>query len=210
MSGLEPQRASWQRLCSLSLEEACRADRIVLAPAGSTLSENSYSSEFAVGSSSRDGDYIWGAYSSGDGIEMELNRFEADTEQKKRWAMNIEYPMPTLKGLPAISLGVRDISGTGVEHGALYIASTAAMPLSKRQRTLFRVINLSAGAGTGRIGGAFVGVESRMRLGLTLDAEVYRHRPNFSVGLPLIRNLQVKAYSLDGETFYGMSYRWSR
>jgi hypothetical protein len=195
---------------SLWLSEACCADRVVLGPTGSTLSEDSYKSEFAVGSSIGNGDYIWGAYSSADGIEMELNRFEADTETKKRWAMSIEYPMPTLKNLPAISLGVRDISGTGVEHGALYIASTVAVPLSKAQHTLFRGINLSMGAGTGRIGGAFVGVESRIKLGLTIDAEVYRHRPNFSVGLPLIRNMQVKAYSLDGETFYGMSYRWSR
>ncbi len=189
-----------------------RADRIVLAPAGTTLTENSYLSEFAVGSSTRVGDYAdysWLAYSSGDGIEMEVNRLEENTERNKQWSMNIEYPLPTLRNLPAISVGVRDLTGTGTEHGALYIAGTRSLRLSGKHHPLFKAINVSAGAGTGTIGGAFVGVETRLTIGLSLSAELYRHRPNVSIGLPLIRNMQLKVYSLNGGVFYGMGYHWS-
>lgn len=196
--------------CLPFLVKPAGADRIVLGPAGSTLTENSYLSQFAVGTSRKIGDYGWLAYSSSDGIEMELNRFESTAHRNKLYSMNIEYPMPTLRDLPAISLGVRDITGTGMEHGAFYLAATRQVPLSKRNHSLFRTINISAGAGTGRIGGAFVGIESRLTAGLSINAEIYRHRPNVGIGVPLIRNAQLNAYSIDGDIFYGMSYHWSR
>ncbi len=193
-----------------TLPPVANADRTVLGPKGSTLAEESIRSEFAIGPANGIGDYTWLAYSSGDGIELELNRFEASSERKKRWAMSIEYPMPTIRNIPAISLGVRDISGTGLEHGALYLASTATVPLSMVQKKLFRSISLSAGLGTGVIGGPFVGLECKLTSGLLLDAEIYRHRPNFGIGIPLLRNFQAKAYSLDGDIFYGFSYHWSK
>jgi hypothetical protein len=185
------------------------ADRIVLAPAGTTLPETSFLSEIAVNTSIRKADYEWFAYSSGDGIEMEINRYESSTLRNKQWSMNFEYPLPTIRDLPAISLGIRDLTGTGAEHGALFLAATRGIKLSAINRRAFRSINVSAGAGTGTIGGAFVGVESRLTAGLNLTAEIYRHRPNFGVGLPLVRDLQLKAYSLNGTIYYGASFHKS-
>ena len=195
-------------ICSVGLLiRTARADRIVLAPAGTTLPENSYLTEIAIDTSIKSGeytDYGWFAYSSGDGIELEINRYEANTERNKQWSMNIENPMPTLHNLPAISLGIRDLTGTGTEHGALYLAATRSIAITRTTHTLFRAINISAGAGTGTIGGAFVGVQTRLAGGLSVSAEIYRHRPNVSIGLGLLRNLQLKAYSLNGGIFYGI------
>ena len=36
--------------------------------------------------------------------------------------------------------------------------------------------------------------------------EVYRNRPNVSLGLDITRNMQIKAYSLDGTVHYGLSF----
>lgn len=202
-------------VCAATLSGVCAipavgaaADRILLAPTGNTLSEFSCKSEFALSSNGLS-DYSWFAYSSGDGIELEINRYESSVEIHKEWSMNIEYPMPTLRGLPAISFGVRDITCTGDDRGAFYAASTKGLLLSKAQRKVWRSINLTAGAGTGRIGGAYVGVAGRLAQGPTFSAELFERRLNLGIGIPLIRNFQIKATSLDGSLFYGMAYHWS-
>jgi len=168
----------------------------------------SYKSEFALGSTPGT-DYVWQSYSSADGIELEINRFESPSARKKQWSMNIEYPLPTMLNLPALSVGVRDLTGTGMDHGALYLATSKKVALSSQQRVLFKRVNLSVGVGTGPMGGPFAGIETRLALGPTLSAEIYERRPNIGVGLPLLRDLQLNGFSLNGHLFYGMSYHWS-
>jgi hypothetical protein len=182
----------------------------VLSPTGATLPEESFKTEFAISPNAEQGDLIWVAYSSADGIELELQRVEAASESKKRYSFNIEYPLPTLKNYPAFSLGVRDITGTGTEHGALYLVGTRQVPLNRRTKRLVQSFHMNVGAGTGEIGGLFVGMQAHLTAGIDLYAEIYRNRPNLGLALPLVRNLQVKAYSLNGDLFYGLSYRWTQ
>ena len=54
------------------------------------------------------------------------------------------------------------------------------------------------------------GFHSHLKAGLFVDAEIYRRRPNISLALPLVRNVQARAYSLDGNVFYGLSYTLAR
>ena len=185
------------------------ADRVVLSPLGATLTEESYKTEFAVSPNNDRNNRSWLAYSSPDGIELEMQRIEATSDTKQRYALDIEYPLPTLKGFPALSLGVRDLAGTGTEHGAFYLVGSKSVLLSRRQKHAVRDVMLNLGAGTGRIGGLFLGIEARLTLGVNVYAEIYRHRPNVGLALPLVRNMQVRAYSLDGDIFYGLSYHWT-
>lgn len=188
-----------------------RADRVVLAPQGGTLAGPGFKAEFALSPYRQDENLSWLQFSSPVGIELELNRFELAGDNKKRYSFNLQYPLiPELGAAPAVSLGVRDLLGTGFEHDSLYLAVSKGIPLSDRQYRLVRELRLSAGLGTNRMDGLFVGVHTRLAAGLQLDAEWYRYRPNVAIGLPLVRNLQAKAYSLDGTIYYGLSFSLTR
>jgi Exopolysaccharide biosynthesis protein YbjH len=188
-------------------EAPVRADRIVLAPTGTTLSESSIKSDILAGPYRSD--YSWVTVSSADGIEVELSHFQSKKDYKQRWGVNLEYPLPTLNNLPAISVGVQDILGTAREHGAFYLAASQKIPLSSVQKHLFKRLTLTAGLGSGTIGGAFVGAEASLQHRVFLDAEVYHRRLNFGAGFVTLKNLRVKAECVGGSMYYGASYHFT-
>jgi hypothetical protein len=199
-------------LALLSAARPARAERTVLGPTGDTLAPESYRSEIALDPQGRVQDRIWLQYSTPQGIELETERLDLTGERKKRYSLNIQYPLTysLVRNLPAISLGVRDLTGTGVEHGALYIAATRSISLSDRQHQWLRDLKIDAGAGTGRIGGLFVGIQTQLASGLRVQAELYRRRPNITVALPISRHFDARAYSLDSHIFYGLSFSVQR
>ena len=186
---------------------SAHADRIVLAPTGTTLSESSIKTEVLGGPYKSN--YSWLTVSSADGIEVEFSRYESSLDSRKRWGVNVEYPLPTLSGLPALSIGAQDITGTAREHGAFYLAASQKLPLSSRQKRVIKRLTLTAGAGSGTIGGAFVGVEAGLPRRLFLDAEMYRRRFNFGAGFVTLKNLRVKAECVGGSMYYGASYHFT-
>lgn len=184
-----------------------KADRTVLSPNGETLSANAYRFEFALKPTGRVTHLDWFTVATPEGIELETERVDGPTERKKRYSFNIQYPLTIPIGnLPTISLGVRDLFGTGTEHGAFYLAATRSVPLSDSQYKLIREMKLNAGVGTGRMNGLFFGFQAHLRTGLKLHAEVYRQRINVGLCLPISKRIEARAYSLDGEIFYGLSY----
>jgi hypothetical protein len=188
-----------------------QADRVVLGPSAETLSPNTGRMEFLLGTKPEEANRLWLDYSSPSGIELELERDDFHLDRKKQYSFNIEYPiLPDFGRTPAISLGVRDLTGTGVEHGGLYAVATHSFPLSERIYKVMRSFKGSAGVGTGSIGGPFAGFEARFGTDLGLHAEVYRHRPNVGLSLRLVRNVQANASSLDGSFYYGLSYSLTR
>jgi hypothetical protein len=183
------------------------ADRVVLSPDGNTLPANALYGEFEISPYRSDGNLAWLQYSLPQGIEIEVQRADLLPDPRALYSLNVQYPLfPDIGNYPALSLGVRDLLGTGYEHRSFYFASTKAFALSDRQMRVLRDIRLSAGFGTERIDGLFIGVQARLTLGMSLSAEIYRQRPNISIGLPVARNLQVRATSLDGTVFYGLSF----
>jgi hypothetical protein len=191
---------------------SARADRTVLGPNGDTLAPDSYRTEFALNPQSKFQNLVWLQYSTPQGIELETERLDLTGEHKKGYALNIQYPITyaLISTLPAISVGVRDLTGTGNEHGAFYIAATRSLALSDRQRNFVREFKVDVGAGTGRIGGLFVGAQARLALGLRIQAELYKRQPNISVALPIARHLDARAYSLDSHLYYGLSFSVQR
>ena len=140
-----------------------------------------------------------------------MERLDLHTETKKRYAFNIEYPiLPDFGAAPAIAVGVRDLTGTGIEHGGLYAVATHSFPLSERVYKVMRSFKASAGVGTGSIGGPFAGLEARFGTDVGLHAEVYRHRPNVGLSLRLARHIEANAATLDGSFYYGLSYSLTR
>lgn len=199
--------AFWAWLLVICGVRYAHADRIILAPSGNVLMANALQGEFEISPYRQNGTLSWLQYSTPQGIELEVQVTDLLPDPKTRYGLNVQYPLiPDIGEYPAVSVGVRDILGTGTEHQSIYIAATKSFSLSDRQRKVLRDFRLSAGFGTERMDGLFIGLQMRLTLGLRLYAEVYRQRPNFSIGLPLARNLQARAISLDGTVFYGLSF----
>ncbi len=192
--------------------QAAHGDRIVLGPDGDTLAPDSYRAEFALDPRRKFQNRIWLQYSTPQGIELEAERTDLTGDRKKGYSLNIQYPITysIVSTLPAISIGVRDLTFTGQEHGALYLAATRSLALTDRQRRFARELKLDAGIGTGTIGGIFVGVRTQLALGPRIQAELYRRRPNVTVSLPISRHWEARAYSLDSHFYYGISFSVQR
>ncbi len=190
---------------------SAHADRVVLGPGGEPLRPSTEQAVFIIRPDHGNANYSWLTFSSPVGIETELERLDSPREARKRYSLNIDYPaIPDTNGFPAIAVGVRDLLGTGVEHGAIYLTASRPVALSDRQARWFRSVRLSAGYGTGQLDGAFGGAELVLRDRVRFGFEVYRQRTNFSVSIPLVRNTQARAYSLDGTPFFGLSYSLTR
>ena len=191
----------------LTVPASSRADRIVLAPRGETLAPNTFRTEFTISPRDRDTNLIWLQLSTPDGIEMEIERADIHGDHHKRHSFNIQYPfIPDVgKGL-AVSLGVRDLFGTGIEREAIYAVASHPVRLSDRQFKLFRAIQLDAGLGTGALGGPFAGIEARLTMGLDVRAELFRRRFNLALSVPLGKSVRLTTQSLNGTVYYGFSF----
>ena len=167
--------------------------------------------EFAVSPRSGNSNYSWFQFATHEGIEFELNRIALRTDNKSRFAFNVQYPLfNEFEAFPALSVGVRDILGTGVERRSFYVAASKGLLLSSRQQKIFRELRLNAGVGTGPLDGIFLGAQARFGTRIYLNAEWFRNKPNIGLSLALARNWQARASSLDGELFYGLTYNLMR
>lgn len=195
--------------CLILMSPGAEADRVVLSPDGYTLAPDAVKTEFVISPAKNLSNLGWVTVSSPQGIEMEAERLDLPTEAHKRYAFNLAYPVvPDFNGLPSVTVGVHDLLGTGTEHGAFYVAASRSFPLSNRQYRLVRDLKWNIGAGTSRLGGLFLGLQAQFAGGVRVYAEVYRRQPNFGIALPLVRNVQARAYSLDGDLYYGLSFAW--
>jgi len=184
-----------------------RADRVVLGPDGMTLNPQSIKAEFLATPYGAEHNMSWLQYALPQGIELQTHFLDIANSQRMLHAIDVQYPFLSEFGpAPAVSFGVRDLLGTGDEHRSFYLAVTRSLPLSDRQLKLFHDFRLTAGYGTERMDGLFVGIHTHLKAGLFVDVEYYRQRPNVSLALPLVRNMQAHAYSLNGNIYYGLSY----
>jgi hypothetical protein len=185
-----------------------RADRILLAPSGEAIAPDTAQGEFLIAPNQNNGNISWLQYGTPGGIELEGQRTDLISYLAARYALNIQVPLLVdLNGLPSLSVGVRDLLGTGDDHRSFYVACTKSFGLSRWQRRVAREFRTTLGFGTERMDGLFIGVQTRLTLGMTLTAEVFRQRPNFGVELPLVRGIQAGVTSFNGTPFYGVTFR---
>lgn len=188
-----------------------RADRVILSPFGETLAPDGIKADFAISPRAGESNYSWVQFATHEGIEFELNRTDLRTDYKSRFAFNVQYPLLNeFEKIPAISVGIRDILGTGVERRSFYVSASKALLLSAAQRRIFRELKLNFGVGTGTLDGIFVGAQARFGERVYASAEWFRNRPNVGLALSVGRGWQVKASSLDGDLLYGAAYTWTR
>ena len=191
---------------SASFAIPAHADRLILAPEAETPAPNAVQTEWLISPSRHNDSYLWLSYSSNRTVEYELQRTGLSPDPEARYSLNIEYPFTIDFGpLPAISLGIRDILGTGNEHDAVYLVAGHSAGLSESAQKYIRHVRFTAGLGTGEMEGPFTGVELALTNGIALQAEFYRHRPDFGITAPILRGLQAQIASLNGRAFYGFT-----
>lgn len=186
-----------------------RADRNVLAPRGLVASPGLLRLEYLIRESDSRSSLGWATFGlpvEDLGLEVELERF--DLNRRARETVSLQY---TLTGnafsdiAPAVSVGVRDSLNRGREGRAFYLSMTKTFGLSLAQDRILRDLKAHAGYGTRRLGGLWIGVQGKFRPGFTVHAEYLAHRLNASVSWPVSGPLEMRAYSLDGNLFYGAS-----
>ncbi len=106
---------------------------------------------------------------------------------------------------PALSVGIRDILRSGRELQGGFAAATKniGVPLAV-ERTL-RNLKVHAGYGSSAMGGLFGGAEARV-LGVWLGVDYLARRVNAAVAVPLFSNLALRAYTLNGSEYFGVSF----
>jgi hypothetical protein len=193
----------------LAISAPAFGDRNVLAPRGLVTNPDTAHVEYTFkDTNSRDwlGWVNIGMPKQLIGLELEAEAF--DLGGRRRETMSLQYSLTgngfTLQA-PAISLGVRDLLNRGRERQAAFVAMTKTIGLSAGQEHLFRDIKLHAGLGTSRLEGPFVGFQTKLTLGPTINAEYVARRINASISINAMRFLQLKAYTLDRELFWGAS-----
>jgi hypothetical protein len=197
-------------LSPLLLVSPSRADRLVLAPRALITVPNSVKLEFAASGSGGRNNLGWISA----GLPGSLNGFEVEAERacptgSNRWTGSIQYSFTGnafTDVAPALSVGLRDVANTGPEGRALFVAASKTIPLSARLEGFLKQLWVDAGVGTGHLGGPYIGIQGRLRIGPTLSAEYLARRFNASIAIPVLPHLDLKAYTLDGHAYYGASF----
>ncbi len=188
------------------------ADRVIFSPTGTTLGTAGVKAEAAIGPSNDDAKIYW----LGAGIpRLEVNaiRFDGVNEHlgvKDATVIGTELSiLPETTLTPGIGVGVWDMTGETERGTGYYLALTKIVPLSSTLPTPIRDLTFHAGAGFSGIDGVFGGAEATIPLGLKLSAEYFQRKFNFAIGWRPIRAIELKAYLLDGDAYYGLQFSTS-
>lgn len=186
-----------------------RADRGVLAPIGLVLNPNSARLEYIHMASDGRSNLGWLTVGYPDealGLELEAERSNLGSRRRETFAIQYSLTGNAFSDLaPAVSVGVRDVLNRGREGRAFFLAATKTFRLSESQEKILRNWKLHLGYGSNRFSGAYIGVEGRLALDLTANLEYLAGRFNAAVALPIARYVRLRAYTLDGDLFYGAS-----
>lgn len=201
------------------------ADRIIFAPTGTTLSPGEVKAEAATSPSNDNSRVYW----AGLGMkQFEVNAIRLDvrndnpvvTEYKSRAIIDFNNPtgkdidiinaqlnlLPETTLTPAISVGAWDLTDKTAGGTGYFFALSKGVPLTKELPLPVRDVKVHAGFGISGIEDFFGGAEASLPLGLNVSAEYFQKDLNYAIGWGPLPGLQVKAYILDGETFYGLRF----
>ena len=186
------------------------ADRIVLAPKAKTLPAGAWVAEWAAASVSGDRQIGWlalGVPKEDLGVELEYE--EMRTPFKTVGAFSAQYSLIgeafTNFMAPAISVGIRDIGNTGRQGRAYYVALSRTIGFSEIQEQLLGSLRVHAGVGSNRLGGAYLGADISLPIGLNVAAEVVNRRLDVRARWHLVGPVSVEALSLDGQGYAGLA-----
>ncbi len=194
---------------------AGRADRIVLAPKAKTVLPGAIAAEWAVASVDGGQQIAWlalGVPKDDLGVEIEYERYRSGGRSADAWSAQYSILGEAFTNFlaPAISVGVRDMANSGRQGRAYYLALSRTIGFSELQEKLLGSLRIHAGVGTNRLGGAYIGADLGLPVGLNLAAEVVGHRLNARARMRVVGPVMAEALSLDGQGYLGASVSVSR
>lgn len=177
------------------------ADQLILAPTGRTLTLGQAKLEGAVMADDSDNSIVWANV----GLpRLELNAIRVENEGNDGdIGFGAEFAiLPETLVTPAIGVGIRDITDETNFGPAFYAAVSKTVPLAGKLPVITS-LKLHGGLGTDSLDGIFAGVELGLPYNLNGIAEYVNDNFNFSLGWSPIKFVQVKAYWIDSDFFYG-------
>lgn len=178
------------------------ADPILLAPSGKTLSTGQFRAEAAMAFDDENGKYLW----LGTGLmQLEANVIRLDdvkgrTENQIGLQWNF---MPETFATPAVAFGATDVTSESDDGIGFYIVTTKRLSLGA-VNPLIKELSGTAGVGIRGIKGMFFGLEAKLPMNLSLQAEYDSREFNGAIGWQPIKMLKLKAYSIHDEFYYGL------
>lgn len=187
----------------IALSTGAHADRIILTPSAYNLPPGSVKLEIARRESQGGLTQYWVNLGLVGGIELEGTRTE--TQRQQIDSLSLQYNiLPDIGFTPAVSVGVRDVANKTDDGIAFYVAVGYRLPYMPPNPFIDEMY-LFGGIGAGGIKGPFVGAEVRTPYHILLSAEYDSRVWNAAVSWEPVPLLQLRLYSIDGETYYGAS-----
>ena len=191
------------------LNSAAAADRIVLAPRGLVSPPFSARIEYAVHPYIPRADIGWlniGLPQEDLGLELELERFEVNNEARETFSFQYTFTGNGVADFaPAISLGIRDLLRRGRELQGIFAAATKNIGVPLATERTIQNLKVHIGFGTSAMDGLFAGAEAKV-LGVWVGGEYLSRRFNAALAVPVFSNLALRAYTLDGSSYFGASF----
>ncbi|GIV21121.1 MAG: hypothetical protein KatS3mg023_2872 [Armatimonadota bacterium] len=187
----------------IALSTGAHADRIILTPSAYNLPPGSVKLEIARRESQGGLTQYWVNLGLVGGIELEGTRTE--TRRQQIDSLSLQYNiLPDIGFTPAVSVGVRDVANKTDDGIAFYVAVGYRLPYMPPNPFIDEMY-LFGGIGAGGIKGPFIGAEVRTPYRILLSAEYDSRVWNAAVSWEPVPLLQLRLYSIDGETYYGAS-----
>ena len=182
------------------------ADRLILAPKGEILPPGQFKIEGMLKPSGERPGVFW--INAGVGqIELEGMLYDNGNGKMKGSVGAEAQLLPETLLTPAVGVGIRDIADNGLQGRAEYLAVTKTIP-TEGLKGLVHDVKLHVGFGLERIDGFFAGAEAGLPYNLWFAAEHDSHGLNIAGGWSPVRNLQIRAYGLNGDGYFGLVLRF--
>lgn len=200
--------------CALLAAGMARADRVLLAPRGSILHPQTLRmTVLALADDSTDGLAWVGIGPLVADLDLEWEAEGYDLRNSRLGSVGVQYLLTTeaFSDLaPVMSIGLRDIASTGPYGRSAYLAATQRVNLSAAQEKVVREMRAHFGYGTGTMGGLYGALEAQTAFGFALQVEVFSRRLSYGLVVPVCSGFNLRAVSLNGETFLGATLQLSR
>jgi len=192
---------------SLLVAASASADRLILTPTGSIAAPAQIKLEGAIRPREERPVYAWASLGIG---QFELEAAYTDEGRGDTgMGFGVEAQLlPETLLTPAVGVGIRDATDQTSLRRAEYLAITKSIPAAGIP--WLRDVKLHFGFGMEGIDGFFGGAQVGFPPGLELALEHDSNHFNTALAWSAARNLQLKLYGLDGDTFLGAVLRFPR
>ena len=178
-----------------------RANNLILAPTGITLTTGQVRAEAALSSGNTNGSYCW--------LNAGLAQYELSAIRLDKPCLGTQNMigiqasfLPETSLSPGIAFGIRDAASQSAEGIGPYAVITKHLPVGLSS-PLIKDFAATFGIGAFGIRGPFCGFEAKLPGRFFVQGEYDSRDLNGAVGWQPVELFRIKAYSIRGESYFG-------